>query len=501
MLLVALAMFSALTTLGGGGVASAQSASGTLKWYGQDLPTSWDPVFSQAGHDVGVLSLAYAGLTRLNETGGLEPDLASSWSFSKNGLTLTFNIRPGLTFSDGTPVNASAVKINFDRARTATGSLVASLLTAISSETVVSTDVIQINLNRLDYSLPLTLAGKAGFLASPAVIASNPASLATDPVGSGPFKLTSYTPDGDATFVKFDNYWDAKDIHIANIYLSGETAAASILAALQSGQSNLAVIQGNQVAAAKEAGFDVKVVPTFAVTDIEVNNTLKPFTNQLVDQAVGYALNRQSLAASQTFGYGTVDDEPEPPGYLAYNPAYANYYTYNPTKAKKLLKEAGYPNGVGLTISITTSPPPQLAEALQAQLQAVGITATINTIPASENTTLVYVDHEEPFATSGFAGREAPIDMLNLGCGPTGLLNPGRDAPAELTNALTAAAAIQVGTPAYKKAIQSVTGLCIKDDANLFLYSTPDILAYSKNITGLQPYIDYEQFQGVKIGS
>jgi peptide/nickel transport system substrate-binding protein len=125
MLLVALAMFSALTTLGGGGVASAQSASGTLKWYGQDLPTSWDPVFSQAGHDVGVLSLAYAGLTRLNETGGLEPDLASSWSFSKNGLTLTFNIRPGLTFSDGTPVNASAVKINFDRARTATGSLVA----------------------------------------------------------------------------------------------------------------------------------------------------------------------------------------------------------------------------------------------------------------------------------------------------------------------------------------------------------------------------------------
>jgi ABC-type transport system substrate-binding protein len=156
---------------------------------------------------------------------------------------------------------------------------------------------------------------------------------------------------------------------------------------------------------------------------------------------------------------------------------------------------------VGLTISITTSPPPQLAEAIQAQLQAVGITATINTIPASENTTLVYVEHEEAFATSGFAGREAPIDMLNLGCGPTGLLNPGRDAPTELTSALTAAAAIPVGTAAYTKAIQNVTGLCIKDDANIFLYSTPDILAYSKNITGLKPYIDYEEFQGVKIGS
>ena len=47
----------------------------------------------------------------------------------------------------------------------------------------------------------------------------------------------------------------------------------------------------------------------------------------------------------------------------------------------------------------------------------------------------------------------------------------------------------------------ALTGLCIKDDANIFLYSTPDILAYSKNITGLKPYIDYEEFQGVKIGS
>jgi ABC-type transport system substrate-binding protein len=500
-LLVAVAVLSTLTTLGAGGTATAATASGTLKWYGQDLPTSWDPVFSQAGHDVGVLSLAYAGLTQLNQTGGVVPDLASSWSFSKNGLTLTFNIKPGLTFSDGTPVDANAVKTNLDRARTATGSLVASLLTAISSETVVSTDVVAFNLNRVDDSLPLTLAGKAGFLASPTVIAADPASLATKPVGAGPFKLTSYTPDGSATFVRFPKYWDAKDIHIAGVYLSGETAAASILAALQSGQANLAVLQGNQVAAAKEAGFAVKVVPTFAVTDIEVNNTIKPFTNPLIDQAVGYALNRQSLAASQTFGYGKVDDEPEPPGYLAYNPSYSNYYTYNPTKAKKLLKEAGYPNGVGLTISITTSPPPQLAEAIQAQLQAVGITATINTIPASENTTLVYVEHEEAFATSGFAGREAPIDMLNLGCGPTGLLNPGRDAPTELTNALTAAAAIPVGTAAYTKAIQNVTGLCIKDDANIFLYSTPDILAYSKNITGLKPYIDYEEFQGVKIGS
>jgi ABC-type transport system substrate-binding protein len=487
-----------------GGAASAgdaSSSSGALKWYGQGLPTSWDPIFSSAGHDVGVLSLAYTGLTRLNTTGGIEPDLATSWTFSDHDKALTFTLKPGLTFADGTPVDAAAVKVNLDRARTATGSLVASLLTAISSETVVSKDVVRLNLNRVDLSLPLTLAGKAGFLASPAVIQKDPASLATKPVGAGPFRLTGFVPDGDATFVKFPGYWDASDIHIGSVYLSGVTTAATVLAALQSGQSNLAVIQGSQVAAAKSDGFAVKVIPTFAVTDIEVNNTKKPFTNPLIVKAVGYALNRPSLAQSQTFGYGKPDDEPEPPGYLAYDPAYANYYSYNPAKAKQLLAQAGYPGGKGLTVEITTSPPPQLAEAIQAQLQAVGITVTINTIPATESTTLVYVDHEEAFATSGFAGREAPIDMLNLGCGADGLLNPGRNAPAELTRALTQAATVPVTSSSYAPTIQHVTGLCIKDDANLFLYNTPLILAYPKTLTGLQGYIDYEQFQGVRIGS
>jgi ABC-type transport system substrate-binding protein len=507
----ALAALALLAACGGGTTASSGSASGSadsssssggaLKWYGQGLPTSWDPVFSSAGHDVGVLSLAYAGLTRLNTTGGIEPDLASSWAFSDHNLALTFTLKPGLTFSDGTPVDAEAVKVNLDRARTATGSLVASLLTAITSETVVSKDVIRLNLNRVDLSLPLTLAGKAGFLASPAVIKKDPDSLAKQPVGAGPFRLTTFVPDGDATFVKFPGYWDASDIHLASVYLSGVSTAATVLAALQSGQANLAVLQGSQVAAAKSDGYEVKVIPTFAVTDIEVNNTKAPFTNPLVTRAVGYALDRQSLAQSQTFGYGKPDDEPEPPGYLAYSPAYANYYTYDPAKARQLLARAGYPNGKGLTVTITTSPPPQLAEAIQAQLQAVGITVKINTIPATESTTLVYVDHEEAFATSGFAGREAPIDMLNLGCGADGLLNPGRNAPAELTRALTQAATVPVSSPSYAATIQRVTGLCIKDDANLFLYNTPLILAYPKTLTGLQGYIDYEQFQGVRIGS
>jgi peptide/nickel transport system substrate-binding protein len=500
---------SSATTAGSGsstGTATATAASGvngTLNWYGQGLPTSWDPVFSSAGHDVGVLSLAYSALTQLSPTGVAQPAVASSWAYSANGLALTFTLKPGLTFTDGTPLNAQAVKVNLDRARTATGSLVASLLTAIGSETVVSTDVIRLNLTRQDQELPLTLGGKAGMLASPTVIADHESSLATQPVGAGPFKLTSFVPDGDATFVRNPGYWNAANIHVAKIYLSAEaydTTPESVLAALQSGQANVGVINGNQVAAAKAAGFNIQVIPTFAVTDIEVNNTKAPFTNPLVTQAVDYALNRQSLAESQTFGYGKPDDEPEPPGYFAYSPAVANYYNYDPAKAKALLAQAGFPGGKGLTVDIVTSPPTGLAEALQSELQAVGIHVTISTIPATESTTLVYVNHEEAFATSGFAGREAPVDMLQLGFGADGLLNPGRNAPANLTAALLQAATVPLTSPKFTSTIQNVVALGVKENPNIFLYTTPLIWAYAKNISGVTPYLDYQELQGLTIG-
>ncbi|MFD0567135.1 ABC transporter substrate-binding protein [Kitasatospora saccharophila] len=122
----------ALTACGGATVAQTggSGTAGTLKW-GWALPTSWDPVFSSAGWDVHVLSLVYAGLTKLDESGKAVPALATGWEYSADGTKLTFTLRPGLVFADGTPLDAAAVQKSLDRGRTEPKSLVAPQLTQV----------------------------------------------------------------------------------------------------------------------------------------------------------------------------------------------------------------------------------------------------------------------------------------------------------------------------------------------------------------------------------
>src|ERR1700719_2996483 len=105
---------SGSSAAGSGSVAAASGASGTLNWEWQ-LPTSWDPVTSSAGWDMHALGLVYASLTTLDPAGDVGPGLASSWTYAADGKSVTFQLRPGLTFSDGTPLNAQAVKENIDR--------------------------------------------------------------------------------------------------------------------------------------------------------------------------------------------------------------------------------------------------------------------------------------------------------------------------------------------------------------------------------------------------
>ena len=96
------------------GSASSGAASGTLNWE-WELPTSWDPVTSSAGWDNHVLSLVYATITTVLPNGNVGPGLASSWSYASNGLSVTFTLRPGLSFTDGTPLDAQAVAENIER--------------------------------------------------------------------------------------------------------------------------------------------------------------------------------------------------------------------------------------------------------------------------------------------------------------------------------------------------------------------------------------------------
>ena len=440
---------------GSGSSAGGAGASGTLNWEWQ-LPTSWDPVTSSAGWDMHALGLVYASLTTLDPAGDVGPGLASSWTYAADGKSVTFQLRPGLTFSDGTPLNAQAVKENIDRGQAQGNSTVASELSVISKVVVNSPTSFTLDLTQVDYQVPDLLAGKDGMMVSPAAF-THVSSIPTQPVGAGPFKLTSYVPDSHADLVRNPGYWDASQIHIQNFTVQDITQPEQILSALQSGQVNVAYIAGNQVASAKAAGFKIAVIPSEVVNELDIQTATAPFNNPNVVKAINYAINRQAILQVQAAGYGAVAYQPFPKGFVGYSAKLANLYPYNPALARQLLAQAGYPHGLKITLS-TVSTTNSLAEQIQGQLAQAGITATINDIPTDTETQQLYLNKSIPLAVDGTAGRMSPVEMLDVLYSQQGLMNVNGKAsttPAEVSAALAKALTVPLDSPDYPATLQN----------------------------------------------
>ncbi|ABW11942.1 extracellular solute-binding protein family 5 [Parafrankia sp. EAN1pec] len=482
-----------------GSVSSAGKEGGTLRW-GWSAVTSWDPVTSSAGWDVHALSLAYAALTKLDEKGNPVPALAESWKYNADGTQVAFTLRAGLTFSDGTPLNATAVSKSLARGRDFAGSLVAAQLANV--KTLAADDdarTVTIGLAATDYQIPSLLAGKTGMIVSPTAFEKDAKGLATKPVGAGPFRLTEYVPNQSAKLVRFPEYWDKANIHLDAFELYPAPEAATAVPALQSGRLDVAQIPGSQVEAAKAAGLEVQIIPSLVTTVLDVNITMKPFDNPKVVEAFKHALDRKALADTQTFGLGVVNYQPFPPGYIGHEPSLENAFPYDPEKAKKLLAEAGFPDGVEVPLT-TTGASSALAEQVQAQLAKVGVKITIETIPAAQATQIMYIQHSRALATDGFAGRDSAVQAFQVLFGEQGLMNPGRQTPPELTAALQKVRETPLDDPSYPTVLRAATKIAVEKMPNIFLFTTPRVLARKKNVSELGSYLAVQRFEGVRVG-
>jgi peptide/nickel transport system substrate-binding protein len=484
------------------GADGASGASGTLNWE-WELPTSWDPVTSSAGWDMHALGLVYASITTLDPKGTVEAGLASSWQYAANGKSVTFKLRPGLKFTDGTTLDAEAVKENIVRGQSQSNSTEASELSVISKVVVNSATSFTLDLTQVDYQVPDLLAGKDGMMVSPASFKSA-GSIPTQPVGAGPFKLTSYVPDSHADLVRNPGYWDASQIHIANFTVQDITEPEQILAALQSGQVNVAYIAGNQVAAAEAAGFKVDVIPSEVVDELDIQTTTAPFNNPDVVEAINYAINRQAILTVQASGYGAISYQPFPKGFVGYSSKLASLYPYNPTLAKQLLAKAGYKNGLKITLTAPATDS-SLAEQIQGQLAQVGITATIGNISSDTETQYLYLDKTIPFAVDGTAGRMSPVEMLDVLYSQQGLMDVDGKAgttPAAVSSALANALTVPLDSPNYPAALQNAVVTSVQDDPiHIWLYTNPRILAYSPTVTGIPQDLVQQRWEGVRVGS
>ncbi|MFC4945193.1 ABC transporter substrate-binding protein [Pseudonocardia sp. GCM10023141] len=500
---VALVAAAALALAGCGGSAGAGGPGATtLKW-GFSLPTSWDPVTSSTGNDINTISLVYASLTQLDEKGNAVPGLAESWAYNADGTAVTFTLRPNLTFTDGTPINGDAVAKSLLRGKTQENSLLKDQLSTIKDAKAADDLHVTLQLAAPDYQVPNLLAGKTGAIVSPKAFTTDAKAIPTNPVGAGPFKFESFVPESHATLVKNPGYWDAKDIKIDRLELSVSTDPATVIAAVQTGSLDVAVITGTQVAQAKAAGLAVDVIDSFTVNQVDVHNGLAPLDDAKVAEALKYAIDRKELIDVLNGGIGDVTYQPFPKGYVAYNPTLDTEYSYDPAKAKALLAAAGHPEGT-LNIQITVnSVQESRAELVQEQLKRVGVNSTIKLVPPGSSTWQqeVYLGRKAQFALDGTVGRESPVQNLTVVYGPQGLMNVSRTASPEFLAALDTVRKTPLDAPNYAAVLQNAVKIGVLQSPSISLGTVPRIVIRNQNVSPLPHFPSQFRWDGVTVGA
>lgn len=393
--------------------------------------TTYDPVLSDSGVAPWMLQPVYDQLIRYTVDGTFEPNLATSWE-RPSDLEFVMTLREGVTFTDGTPFNAEAVKTNFDRIAAAAGPD-ASLFSKVESVTVVDDSTVSLSLSSPDPSLELTLSKNLGMMASPLAIGDK--TLATAPVGTGPYTLDAdESLTGDHwTFVRNPDYWgDTADFPYDELRFKKYADANAVLNAIRAGEVQVAYGAADTADAAESAGLSVITAETNTVGIVlsDREGTMLPALGDVrVRQALNYAIDREAILSTVALGYGTVTDQWFGPQTAGYDDALQGTYTYDPERARELLAEAGYADGFELAITI----PPihtALIQAIQGYLAEIGVTVTINDAQAN------FFPDVQKGVTPAYTLQNAQLDLFSLAPNilfPGGLQNPFGSENAEVT--------------------------------------------------------------------
>ncbi len=355
-------------------------------------PTSLDPGDLTDINSMRLVRNIYDGLTGFEpETFTIKPLLAESWEVSEDGLTYDFKLREGVTFHDGTPFNADAVKFAFDRMLdpehpyhdTGPFPFASFYFGAIDNIEVVDEFNARFNLKQPYAPLLNTLAVACGFIPSPEAVMAFGQDYNQNPVGTGPFKFVSWEHNQRVTLEGNPDYFEGAPA-LANLVFRPIVEEQTRLTELLSGGVNFIVdVPPDNIAQLKEdPTFTFMEQPGPHIWWVTINTQMAPFDDVRVRQAVNYAVNKEAIVTQILQSTGDVAHTVVPPVIeWAYNPD-AQSYPYDPEKARELLAEAGYPDGFETTFWVTESgsgmqSPKTMAEAIQADLQAVGITTTI----------------------------------------------------------------------------------------------------------------------------
>ncbi|MEQ9691922.1 MAG: ABC transporter substrate-binding protein [Bauldia litoralis] len=355
-------------------------------------PKSLDPSVDTAVNDFRILMNMYDGLVRYKD-GTLEPEaaLAESWEISDDALTYTFHLRDGVTFHDGTPLNAEAVKFTFDRMLDEnhpfhdTGPFpLAFFFSSIDTVTAVDDATVEFKLKEPYAPFLSNLAYPTGLIVSPTAVKEHGADFGRNPSGTGPFKFENWDSNTAVVITRNDDYWDGAPPLEAVVYRPITDANTRVAEMLSGGIDLMVEVPPDNLAQFRDdASFDVYEQAGPHLWFLILNAKEGPFADKKVRQAVNYAIDKKTLVDNVLQGTAEVAAGPTPPAFAwAYNEE-LEPYPYDPEKAKALLKEAGA-EGAELTFYVTEGgsgmlDPIAMGTAIQADLAKVGLDVKIET--------------------------------------------------------------------------------------------------------------------------
>ena len=468
-------------------------AQDTLRIGMQDDPDALDP--ARGGTFAGRLVFAAVCDKLIDTSPALDfiPQLATGWSWSADGLTLTLKLRDGVHFQDGTVMDAEAVRANLERYRTAPASVRKAELKPVAQVTAPDRLTVELHLATRYAPLLAVLSDRAGMMVSPATFADgkNP----DVPVCAGPFKLTERVAQDRIVVERFPGYWNAPAIHFDRIVYRPIHDSSIRLVNLQAGQldmieevspSDVAAVKANphlRLSAATSLGYE-----TMTINVANGAGAKTPLGQSvLVREALEKAIDRDAINQVVMEGQFVPSNQAELPHSKYWNPDFP-MPGRDLAGAKALLKQAGF-DRVAFTLDVTNTPrETQLAEVIQSMVGEAGFDMKVQPLEAN---TMVSAMNAGDYnaAVAVWSGRADPDANIALFLACNGFQNWGKYCDPAFDDLLNKAR--ESTDPAARETLyRQVAAHYLAARPDIFLFHTTWLFAATDRLKGFVPTPD-----------
>lgn len=452
-----------------------------------DVVTSLDPAILSTVADVQLAFQVYANLTQRNEgtaDAAVTPLLAESWEMNDNATVYTFHLRQGVTFHHGTPFTAKDVAYTVNRLLDPNlGS--SAWFPPLNKVAVVDDFTIEFHLESPDVTLPYLLGGFGmGIVPHDRTTEQ----LAREATGAGPFIIAEHVPGERMVLKRNESYWNPAEPYLDELHLITIPEPAAQIGALTSGTvdllhqvslENLPALENAPDVVVRES--DQGVYPVFVMRVAD-----KPFADVRVRQAFKHAVDRPTLRQAMLQTHGNIgNDQPITPG----TPFWADVapLEYNIDKAKALLAEAGFADGLAVTLTIADLGGPRVndaAVALQEMMKPAGITITLDKVPVNTFWAEKYM--QTPFFGLWWPAYSEPSGTLPLVYTSNGIYNESGWSDPQVDE-LIANAQGELDREKRQQMYAEIQQIISEQGASLIPYFAPFINAARANVQGLAP--------------